>query len=49
MAKNDDREFFTGAGYYIKQHVNECYDEDGEFDWEEYQRLCDEAAWFEDD
>lgn len=31
---------------FIKQHIDECYDEDGEFDWDAYQYLCDLAEYW---
>lgn len=34
---------------FVRQHRDECYDEDGNFDWDEYQYLCDIAAYWEMD
>lgn len=34
---------------FVRQHRDECYDEDGNFDWDEYQYLCDLADYWEMD
>lgn len=34
---------------FVRAHKDECYDEDGNFDWEAYQYLCDLAAYWEMD
>lgn len=34
---------------FVRQHLDECYDEDGEFDWEKYQQLCDIADYWDMD
>jgi hypothetical protein len=42
---------FSEAGGYIRQHIGECWkeDEDGrrEFDWDEYQAMCDQADYWD--
>ena len=32
---------------FVRQHRDECYDEDGEFDWDAYQNLCDIADYWD--
>lgn len=45
----NNEKYFSAGGYYIAQYKHECYDEDGNFDWEAYQELCDMASQFDDD
>lgn len=35
------------SGWYIRRYKSECYDEDGEFDWDKYQELCDQADYWD--
>lgn len=34
---------------FVKSHMDECFDDDGKFDWDEYQYLCDIAEYWEMD
>lgn len=34
---------------FVRSHRDECYDEDGNFDWDEYQYLCDLAEYWDMD
>lgn len=37
----------SDSGWYIRRYKSECYDEDGEFDWDKYQELCDQADYWD--
>ena len=33
----------------VEQNIEECYSDDGEFDWDKYQYLCDIAEYWDTD
>lgn len=45
MSANAESEFED----FVQKHKAECYDEDGEFNWDKYQYLCDIAEYWEMD
>ena len=42
----EKQENFSESGWFISEYKSECYDEDGNFDWEKYQELCDIADYW---
>lgn len=51
MNENENEKDFSEAGGYVRQHIGECWHDDGtghmEFDWDEYQALCDQADYWD--
>lgn len=43
------RGFESEFDSFVRRHRDECYDEDGDFDWGEYQHLCDIADYWDMD